>query len=57
MIAPASMARRGELRAPKGWFRVVGVDTFEGPLADYHIGDFSDREDAIQHDRRARKKR
>lgn len=43
-----SMAARGELRAPRaGWFRVVGVDTFEAPDADFHIGDFADRGEAI----------
>lgn len=30
-----------ELRAPKGKFRVIGVDTFEGPTAEYHIGDYN----------------
>lgn len=29
------------LKAPAGKFRVVGVDTFEGPRADYLIGDYS----------------
>jgi hypothetical protein len=30
-----------ELKAPMpGYFRVVGVDTFEGPTADYLIGDY-----------------
>jgi hypothetical protein len=27
-------------KAPKGKFRVIGVDTFEGPTADYLIGDY-----------------
>lgn len=30
-------------KAPKGKFRVIGVDTFEGPTADYLIGDFDTR--------------
>jgi len=34
------------LRAPTGKFRVVGVDTFEGPTADYLIGDFPSLEEA-----------
>ena len=45
---PDSMAGRGELKAPHaGWFRVVGVDTFEASDADFHIGDFADRGEAI----------
>lgn len=28
------------LKAPIGKYRVVGVDTFEGPCAEYLIGDF-----------------
>ena len=28
------------LKAPKGKYRVIGVDTFEGPNADYLIGDY-----------------
>ena len=35
------MKPRNELRAPPGLYRVIGVDTFEGPLADYLIGDFA----------------
>ena len=35
------MKPRNELRAPLGLYRVIGVDTFEGPLADYLIGDFA----------------
>lgn len=35
-----------ELKAPKGKFRVVGVDTFEGPRADYLIGDYDTQEEA-----------
>ncbi len=31
---------RYRLRAPKGKYRVLGVDTFEGPFADYLIGDY-----------------
>jgi hypothetical protein len=36
-----------ELTAPKGKFRVVGVDTFEGPTADYLIGDFDSLKEAM----------
>ena len=36
-----------ELKAPKGKFRVVGVDTFEGPFADYLIGDFDTKKEAL----------
>src|SRR5262249_59854298 len=34
-----SLASEGKLKAPRGKFRVVGVDTFEGPDADYLIED------------------
>lgn len=37
---PTSLARSGQLNAPRGCFRVVAVDTFEGPDADYLVGDF-----------------
>lgn len=37
-----------QLKAPTGKFRVVGVDTFEGPTADYLIGDFPSLEEAKQ---------
>ena len=37
-----------ELKAPPGKFRVIGVDTFEGPLEDYLIGDFEDKDVAIK---------
>lgn len=37
-----------ELKAPTGKFRVVGVDTFEGPTADYPLGDFDDLADAVK---------
>jgi hypothetical protein len=33
-------------RAPAGKFRVIGVDTFEGPFADCIIGDYDTREKA-----------
>lgn len=36
-----------ELSAPKGKFRVIGVDTFEGPFADYKIGDFDSKNEAV----------
>lgn len=35
-----------ELKAPTGKFRVVGVDTFEGPTADYLIGDYATLDEA-----------
>lgn len=38
---------RERLKAPKGKFRVIGVDTFEGPTADYLIGDYASLGDAI----------
>lgn len=34
--------------APPGKFRVLGVDTFEGPFADYIIADCDDKETAIK---------
>ena len=34
-----SLASEGKLKAPPGKFRVVGVDTFEGPDADYLMED------------------
>lgn len=34
-------------QAPMGKFRVLGVDTFEGPFADYLIGDYEREHDAI----------
>lgn len=43
-----SLAGRGELIAPTGRFRLIGVDTFEGPFADFLVGDFDNREDAIR---------
>lgn len=36
-----------ELNAPTGKFRVIGVDTFEGLFADYFIGDYDTREEAV----------
>jgi hypothetical protein len=48
VLPPAdSLAGRGELIAPTGRYRLVGVDTFEGPFADFLVGDFDNREDAI----------
>ena len=41
-----SLASEGKLKAPKGKFRVVGVDTFAGPTDDYLIGDFDTVEEA-----------
>ena len=36
-----SLASEGKLKAPKGKFRVVAVDTFAGPTEDYLIGDYN----------------
>lgn len=47
-IDPQSLAAAGRLKAPHGKFRVVGVDTFEGPTADYLVGDFGTSAEAIQ---------
>ena len=33
-------ASREELQAPKGKFRVIGVDVNEGATGNYHLGDF-----------------
>ena len=43
-----SLASRGQLIAPPRRFRVVGVDTFEAPDADYLVGDVPDFELAKQ---------
>ena len=45
---PDSLAGQGKLIAPRGQFRVVGVDTFEGPFADFLVGDFTEKQIAIQ---------
>ena len=42
-----SLASKGELIAPAGMYRVVGVDTFNGPTVDYLIGDFPDKKQAV----------
>ena len=34
--------------APKGKFRLLGVDTFEGPFAEFVVGDYDDQADAIK---------
>ena len=34
--------------AANGQFRVIACDTFEGPFADYLVGEFADLQDAIQ---------
>ena len=36
-----------EYRAPGGQFRVVACDTFEGPIADLRVGDFTELDAAI----------
>lgn len=43
-----SLASEGKLIAKKGKFLVIGVDTFEGPTADYKIGEYSTKEKAIE---------
>lgn len=42
-----SLASEGKLVAPLGKYRVIGVDTFEGPTADYFIADVNTLEEAI----------
>ena len=34
--------------APSGQFRAIACDMFEGPFADYLVGDFPDLQEAIQ---------
>ena len=41
------MSERTELKAPKGKFRVVGVDTFDG--TDWVSGDFDTSAEALAH--------
>ena len=36
-----------EHRGPAGQFRVIVCDTFEGPFADYLVGDFAELDAAI----------
>lgn len=36
-----------ERKPPKEKFRVIGVDTFEGPCADWIVGDFDTAEEAL----------
>ncbi len=43
----AKDGKRRHLTAPKGKFRVIGVDTFEGPRADYLIDDFKKLQHAM----------
>jgi len=33
--------------APAGKFRLLGVDTFDGPASDFLVGDFKDKAEAI----------
>lgn len=42
------MESENKLQAPKGKYRVIGVDTFEALNADYIIGDYKDRIKAIR---------
>jgi hypothetical protein len=39
---------RERLKAPRGMFRVVGVDTFEGPREDYLVGDYGSKAKALK---------
>ena len=41
-----SLVKEKGLIAPQGKWRVVGVDTFEGPTADYLIADVDTYEEA-----------
>lgn len=38
--------RNHDRKAPAGKFRLLGVDTFEGPSADFLVGDFNDKSEA-----------
>jgi hypothetical protein len=40
------LAARGKLKAPRGRYRVIGA-TFEGPVSDFLVGDFSERGKAL----------
>lgn len=42
------MESQNELKAPQGKYRVIGVDTFESMDADYLIGDFESKEEALK---------
>ena len=42
-------ASREELQAPKGKFRVIGVDVNEGATGNYHLGDFETLELSQKH--------
>lgn len=41
-----AIGAKNELRAPKGKYRVIGVDTFDGPTEDYLIGDYDSEDKA-----------
>ena len=44
-----SLGLKGKLKAPnKGSFRVVAVDTWEGPFEDCLVGNFDNKDDAIE---------
>jgi hypothetical protein len=45
-VPEGSIAGRGQLSARPGMYRVVTVDTFEGPFADHLVGDFATLEEA-----------
>jgi hypothetical protein len=47
-VPTMSLAADGELKAPPGMFRVVGVDTWSGPFADSLIGDFPSLDEAVE---------
>ena len=42
-----SYALSGRRAAPAGKFRLLGVDTFDGPASDFLVGDFNDKAEAI----------
>jgi len=46
VASPASLLRECARKAPRGQYRVIGVDTFELLDPDYLIGDFSNLREA-----------
>ncbi len=43
------MLSQKDFKAPKGKFRVIGVDTFDSEGCDWIEGDFDTKEEAIRH--------
>lgn len=43
-----SLVLSGKRAAPKGKFCLIGVETFVGPFADFLVGDFVSKDDAIR---------